>query len=217
MNRKKFGFGAFASAVTLLAALFGAESAASAQDQAFQPSAAAVGAAPDPAPPISFVAQEVVQPLEAAASTQVPSSISDGVDSLRQLVGDMPIEIELNADMQCLAQAIYFEARGEPLAGQLAVARVIINRATSGLYPASYCDVVKQPAQFSFVKRGRIPQVDESSAAWDRAKALAQIAHEDLWKSEAGDALYFHAKYVRPSWARQKVARATIDTHIFYR
>jgi spore germination cell wall hydrolase CwlJ-like protein len=216
MNHKKFGLGAFASAVTLFVALFGAEAAASAQEQAFQPSPSAV-AAQEPGEPISFIAQEVVQPLEPAASADTPSSLPEGIDSLLQLVGDMPVEIELTPDMQCLAQAIYFEARGEPLAGQLAVARVIINRAASGLYPSSYCDVVTQRAQFSFVKRGRIPQVDESSSAWTRAKAVAQIAHEDLWESEAGDALYFHAKYVRPSWARQKVARATIDTHIFYR
>jgi spore germination cell wall hydrolase CwlJ-like protein len=214
MNRKKSRIGAIASAVTLFVALFGAESAATAQEQALLSSPPAVAAeSPDQA--ITFVAQEVVQSLETATPTKTPFSPS--VDSLQQLVGDMPVEVELTGDMQCLAQAIYFEARGEPLAGQLAVARVVINRATSGLYPSNYCDVVTQPAQFSFVKKGRIPAADEGSSAWQRAKAVAMIAQQDLWESEAGDALYFHATYVRPSWARQKVARATIDTHIFYR
>jgi spore germination cell wall hydrolase CwlJ-like protein len=94
---------------------------------------------------------------------------------------------------------------------------VVINRARSGLYPDNYCDVVTQPAQFSFVRRGRIPEADETSAAWQRAEAIAEIAQQNLWRSKASDALYFHATYVRPTWAHQKVQLAQIDTHIFYR
>jgi len=137
--------------------------------------------------------------------------------SLQQLVGDMPVEEELSDDMKCLAQAVYFESRGEPLAGQLAVAEVVINRSKSGYYPADYCSVITQRAQFSFVRRGVIPQADESSLAWRRAKAIAEIAQQNLWNSEAHDALYFHATYVHPTWARQKTQLAQIDTHIFYR
>ena len=132
------------------------------------------------------------------------------------LVEGMP-EVELTGDMKCLADAVYFEARGEPLHGQLAVAEVVINRSQSGLYPADYCSVVTQPAQFSFVRRGVIPQPDFSSRAWARAKAVAQIAHRDLWDSDAKDALFFHATYVSPKWARAKTALARIDTHVFYR
>ena len=134
-----------------------------------------------------------------------------------QLVGDMPVETELSPELTCLAQAIYFESRGEPLDGQLAVAEVVINRATSGRYPTDYCAVVTQPAQFSFVRHGRIPAADHGSGAWRRAKAVAQIAQQDLWESKAADALYFHATYVKPSWARAKTQLAQIDTHIFYR
>jgi hypothetical protein len=137
--------------------------------------------------------------------------------SLIELVGDMPVESDLTPDLKCLAQAVYFEARGEPIEGQLAVAEVVINRARSALYPDSYCDVVTQPAQFSFVHRGRIPAADDTSSAWQRAKAIAEIAERNLWRSKAADALYFHATYVNPSWARQKVELAQIDTHIFYR
>jgi hypothetical protein len=156
----------------------------------------------------------------AAAPAPVAMAIATGalrVDSLSQLVGDMPVDTDLSADLKCLAQAVYFEARGEPIEGQLAVAEVVINRARSGIYPDNYCDVVTQPAQFSFVRRGRIPQADETSAAWQRAEAIAEIAQQNLWRTKASDALYFHATYVRPSWAQRKVQLAQIDTHIFYR
>jgi spore germination cell wall hydrolase CwlJ-like protein len=161
-----------------------------------------------------FVAEEVVQALPTVDSLE--QRVAQAT-SLQELVGDMPIDAELSSDMKCLADAVYFEARGEPLAGQLAVARVVINRAASGIYPSDYCSVVTQRKQFSFVRNGRIPHADEHSTEWLRAKAIAQIAHQDLWQSEARDALYFHATYVHPGWANQKVQLARIDTHIFYR
>lgn len=162
-----------------------------------------------------FVSQEVVQPLPeepAAAQPVVPEA-----DSLHELVSEMPPVATLSREMECLAGAIYFESRGEPLAGQLAVGQVIINRAESPVFPSDYCGVVFQRSQFSFVRGGRMPAINRSSAAWSRATAIARIAHEGLWESEARDSLYFHANYVRPSWSRSKIARATIDTHIFYR
>ena len=203
--------GAFAPVAILFVTLFGAEASAWAQDQA--PAIEAVEAVAEPDAP-RFVAHEVVQPLPAEESLEARV---DDATSLHELVGDMPVADTLSPDMQCLAQAVYFESRGEPLTGQLAVARVVINRATSGLYPADYCSVVTQRSQFSFVKGGRIPRADESSPAWVRAKAIAQIAHQDLWDCEADDALYFHASYVRPSWASRKTQVARIDTHVFYR
>ena len=156
-----------------------------------------------------FYAEEVVQAL--------PEEKPSAAASLAALVATMPADASLSRDLECLAQAIYFEARGEPLAGQLAVGEVIINRTTSGRYPSDYCSVVTQPGQFSFVRRGRIPSPDEGTLAWTNARAIAQIAHRDLWQSPAGDALFFHARYVRPGWARSKVQLATIDSHIFYR
>jgi cell wall hydrolase len=151
-------------------------------------------------------------PLPAAA----PAAPNQAA-SLMELVGDMPIAPELAPDLRCLAQAVYFESRGEPIEGQLAVAEVVINRAKSGIYPDNYCDVITQPAQFSFVHRGQIPTADETSVAWQRAEAIAEIAQQNLWQTKAADALYFHATYVRPSWAHQKVELTQIDTHIFYR
>lgn len=207
---RNFRAGAIASAALAFVALFGAGmTGAQAQIQAIPPVMTPAAIAQEVQGP-RFVAEEVVQPLPGAQ----PSI--DQTGSLAQLLGTMP-EIKLSGDLLCLAQAIYFEARGEPIEGQLAVAQVVVNRSQSGQYPADYCSVVTQPAQFSFVHRGVIPQADTASRAWARAKALAQIAHQELWPSEAGEALFFHAAYAHPSWARRKTALARIDTHIFYR
>ena len=136
---------------------------------------------------------------------------------LRDLVSATPTDSELSPELLCLAQAVYFEARGEELRGQLAVARVVINRATSGQFPDDYCSVVRQRGQFSFVRGGQIPAPDASSTAWRNAVAIARIAHQDLWVSAAGDALYFHAARVHPQWASNRGAVTRIDSHIFYR
>lgn len=205
--------GAIAAAAILFVTLFGAEpTSAWAQETARENVAATA-----PLSGRAWIAQGTALTVPAPAAAPAASPEAPRADSLQQLVGDMPVEGDLTSELTCLAQAIYFEARGEPLDGQLAVAEVIINRATSGRYPPDYCAVVTQPAQFSFVRRGRIPAVDEGSNAWRRAKAVAQIAQQDLWESKAADALYFHATYVRPGWARQKVQLAQIDTHVFYR
>jgi spore germination cell wall hydrolase CwlJ-like protein len=189
--------------------LFGAQATGASAEvaAAVAPAPAVVEPAVADAP--RFYAEEVVQTL--------PEDKPADAASLAELVETMPGDAPLSRDLECLAQAIYFEARGEKLAGQLAVGAVIVNRTTSGRYPSDYCSVVTQPGQFSFVRGGRIPSPDENSLAWSNARALAQIAHRDLWKSAVGDALFFHARYVRPGWARTKVHLATIDSHIFYR
>lgn len=163
-----------------------------------------------------FVEVEVVQELPEETEDDVVADNTDAI-SLHQLVADMDGSESMTEEMRCLAGAIYFESRGEPLEGQLAVAQVIINRAESRQFPSSYCGVVYQRAQFSFVRGGSMPRIRTGSSAWKRAQAVARIAHQGLWESEVDDSLYFHAKYVRPGWARKKVARAHIDTHIFYR
>lgn len=121
----------------------------------------------------------------------------------------------LDTETQCLAAAIFYEARSESLAGKLAVARVIINRSESGRFPTSLCGVVTQPSQFSFVHGGRIPSVPASAQAWPDSVAIARIALKDGWESKAEGALYFHARRVSPGWGKQQLAR--IDNHIFYR
>jgi spore germination cell wall hydrolase CwlJ-like protein len=169
---------------------------------------------PAAAAPVQFVSQEVVQPTPEpkAADARLAEA-----GSLSELVAAMPEGGSMSREMECLAGAIYFESRGEPLAGQLAVGQVIVNRSESGIFPSDYCGVVYQRSQFSFVRGGTMPRIDRGSVAWHRATAIARIAHEGLWDSKAGDSLYFHARYVKPSWSRTKIARATIDSHIFYR
>lgn len=211
--------GALAPAAVVFVTLFGAEaSGARAENQAptIQVPAALNEASASDEP--RFYAEEVVQPLPEAPESGAESTLHHGeAASLQELVAQIPVADELSRDLKCLAQAVYFEARGEPLAGQLAVARVVINRTASTLYPGDYCSVVTQRGQFSFVRNGRVPQPRQSSAAWRKAKAVAQIAHQDLWESEADDALHFHASYVKPGWARRKTQLARIDTHVFYR
>ncbi|QKG70894.1 cell wall hydrolase [Erythrobacter mangrovi] len=219
MVRKFTGLTAlFAVAATIT--LAGAESSgANAQvaAQATQTTAVAAQLTEEVVP--VFVEKEVVQqlPAEEAQSDIEETTEAPRAQSLRELVNAMPASGELSPELQCLAGAIYFEARGEPLDGQLAVAQVIVNRAEDRRFPESYCGVVYQRSQFSFIKNGNMPRIRTASKAWANARAIARIAHRGLWDSKASEALYFHATYVRPGWSRRKVALATIDTHIFYR
>jgi len=186
--------------------------------------AAVLAQAADPAPAAElvpetplYVSEPVVQPLPAAPEPPVVAPILTEAGSLTELVGMVDSDAPMSDELRCLAGAVYFEARGEPLAGQLAVAQVIVNRTEDGRFPRSYCGVVRQKGQFSFMRGQEMPQIRDRSAAWERAVAIAQIAHHDLWESEAGEAVFFHARYVRPGWSRTKTRLAQIDTHIFYR
>lgn len=211
MSRKTSRAAVFATAMMFLFALAGTNgSGAIAQDQLPPAAPAPV----EPAPEVRFVSREVVQPIPEHAPTAAP--VPDA-QSLRELVDGMPADTALSPDLACLASAIYYEARGETLEGQLAVGQVIVNRAQSGLFPQDYCGVVAQRGQFSFVRGGDIPTPPQHSAAWQRASAVARIAHQDMWESRVDDALFFHARHVRPAWANRKLTRASIDSHIFYR
>ena len=123
----------------------------------------------------------------------------------------------LDDESSCIATAVYFEARGEPFDGQLAVAEVIMNRAASGKYPTSYCGVVKQPWQFSFVRGGQFPRINEQSASWGYAQAIARIAKQRLADALPDDVLWYHADYVAPGWGRRLSKVEKIGAHIFYR
>jgi hypothetical protein len=123
----------------------------------------------------------------------------------------------LDEEASCVATAVYFEARGEPFDGQLAVAEVVMNRARSGRYPASYCAVVKQPWQFSFVRAGQFPQVNQGSSSWAYAQAITRIAQQRLADKLPDDVLWYHADYVAPVWGRRLSRVDKIGAHIFYR
>lgn len=135
--------------------------------------------------------------------------------SLADLVGDHSSADTLDAEHECLARAVYYESQGEPLVGQLSVAEVIINRSRSGRFASSLCGVVRQAGQFSFVRRGQIPQPPQSARNWRTAVAISRIAIEDLADSPAERALFFHARRVNPGWRLRRVA--TVGNHVFYR
>jgi N-acetylmuramoyl-L-alanine amidase len=135
--------------------------------------------------------------------------------SLSALVAKYASGTPKSSEDECLAVAVYFESKSEPLDGQLAVARTVINRTKSGRFPASLCGVVKQPSQFSFVRRGGFPPIARGSRDWQEAVAIASIARDDMWKSGVSNALYFHAARVSPGWRLTRVA--SVGNHIFYR
>ena len=124
---------------------------------------------------------------------------------------------DLDDEATCLATAVYFESKGEPLEGQLAVAHVVMNRAASGRYPTSLCGVVRQRAQFSFVRRGLFPRIDPACSAWRKARAIARVARLKLAPALPGDVLWYHADYVAPRWRQALVRFEKVGRHIFYR
>jgi spore germination cell wall hydrolase CwlJ-like protein len=124
---------------------------------------------------------------------------------------------------KCLANAVYFESRGEPVRGQIAVAQVVMNRVFSEFYPDNVCDVVYQNAnrhlacQFTFACDG-IRDVVTEPAAWRRAKRIANdMLDGKLWLSEIGWATHYHAYWVRPSWVREMRKLYKVGVHTFYR
>ena len=133
--------------------------------------------------------------------------------------GATAAEAPLTEEANCMAVAVYHEARGESVEGQLAVARVIMNRAASGKYPSTWCGTVKQPWQFSFVnaRSGAFPYTDKNCAAWRKAVAITKLAMANAVPTLSTDVLWYHADYVAPSWGRRLTRAEKIGTHIFYR
>ena len=136
-------------------------------------------------------------------------------ESLASMVSRLKSATPTSRDQECLAGAIYFESKSEPLAGQLAVGEVIANRAKSGRFASTYCGVVFQRGQFSFVRGHAMPGIARSGNQWKTAVAIAAIVDARLKNSAAPRALFFHATRVSPAWHATRVA--TIGNHIFYR
>jgi N-acetylmuramoyl-L-alanine amidase len=136
--------------------------------------------------------------------------------SLAQLVREVRAgpAVEMDAQMRCLATAVYFESKGEPLDGQLAVAQVILNRVEDGRFGGDICAVVKAPRQFSFVRGGQMPD-PRGLAQYATAEAIALIAVSGSWREIVPDATHFHATRVSPGWKLRRVA--TVGQHVFYR
>jgi spore germination cell wall hydrolase CwlJ-like protein len=127
------------------------------------------------------------------------------------------------AQQQCLASGIYFEARGEAVRGQAAVAQVILNRVRNPAYPKTICDVVYQNedwrnrCQFSFACDNIKDRIG-SKEHWETAQEVAMaVTAGKIWLQEVGSATHYHAVYVRPAWARTMKKVGRIGLHVFYR
>jgi N-acetylmuramoyl-L-alanine amidase len=176
-----------------------------------------------PAIGVGDVQAPVVRPAIAPAAPQDPFASTPGDDeasehparNLADLVADYATADTPDEETDCLARAVYWESKGEPLNGQLAVANVIINRAHSGRFASTICGVVRQRSQFSFVRGGYIPAAPQGSRSWRTAVAIALIATRDLAGDAAPQALFFHARSVHPGWRLTRVA--SVGNHIFYR
>jgi N-acetylmuramoyl-L-alanine amidase len=128
-------------------------------------------------------------------------------------------------DLQCLAENVYFEARGEPLDGQYAVAEVTLNRTRAQNFPHGVCAVVHETrwdpvrrrriADFSWTELGAL--TPEDRPAWKQALAVAAAVYDDEHQQLVPGALFYHATRVRPEWSRSRRAVATIGNHVFYR
>ncbi len=152
---------------------------------------------------------------DSAEAQDAPAEAPRAFASLAAAVAAQPMPAQMDSELRCLAGAIYHEAKGEPLAGQLGVAKVVLNRTRSGRFPRSVCSVATQRGQFSFVRGGEVPDPGMGVRAYRTAIAVAQVAMDDHWESPVPGALYFHASSVAPGWGKQRVA--AIGHHIFYR
>lgn len=170
---------------------------------------------------IKLVPTDKMLQLNALSSTSnaETSVVSEATRSARKKI----------RDIQCLATAMYFEARGEPARGQFIVGRVILNRVESRFYPDDICSVVYQNAhmknrcQFSFACDG-LPNRVRDTEAWEQIKrrasylvdcqdkcSLADLGRSDLWTST-----HYHADYVSPNWAKKLQRTGQVGRHIFY-
>lgn len=179
-----------------------------------------------PSIPTAVVPQALPQPVEPVVETTEPVEENSGdapeakpvkpSGDLSSMVAQLRSSNPGSRELECLAVGIYFESKSEPLIGQLAVGEVIANRANSkGRFPSSYCGVLFQRSQFSFIRGKALPKVPRSSRQWQTAVAIAKIVDQDLKDSAADKALFFHARRVSPRWKLKRVA--SIGNHVFYR
>lgn len=173
------------------------------------------GSAPVQSVEVDNWAAARVSHLEAEIGTPLPSTIGELLD-----FANIPEEVD--KQNYCLAQAIYFEARGESIDGQFAVARVVLNRVRNENYPGTICGVVFQnqnwvdACQFSFACDGT-PDSPKERAAWAMARRIANLAQADLLPDTSGEATHYHADYVNPRWSKVLKQTAQVGRHIFYR
>ena len=163
-------------------------------------------------------AQPSAESPETTATADLPETeqVITPSQDLPTMVADLRAGEAGTRELECLATGISCELKGEPLAGQLAVGQVIANRASSGgRFPDTYCGVLFQRGQFSFIHGRSLPHVSHDNRQWQTAVAIAKIVDQGLKESGVGNALFFHARYVSPGWHLKRVA--SIGNHVFFR
>ena len=163
---------------------------------------------------------DVLLGRDEAAGRFVPPLAEGDHDWMKQ---PLPASVFSAAEQKCLATAIYFEARGEELRGQAAVAQVILNRVRNPAYPDTVCDVVYQneswlnKCQFSFACDG-IPDLIADRRAYRLVKDVAMaVTGGKIFLPEVASSTHYNATYVSPHWARSMERMTQIGSHIFYR
>jgi spore germination cell wall hydrolase CwlJ-like protein len=172
-------------------------------------------------------ALSVVPDARMAQLTSLPPASERGITTEPVVIYDAAYLASLPAatggdDWQCLAEALYFEARGESIEGIFAVGEVILNRVDSGAYPSSLCGVVNQgtgrrnACQFSYTCDGN-PTVVREREAWNNVGKIARILLDGTPRDLTNGATHFHTRAVNPSWSRRFTRTASIGAHLFYR
>ncbi|MGA8171154.1 MAG: cell wall hydrolase [Methylocystis sp.] len=173
----------------------------------------------------STPAQPDAVPIEVASFPRATLALqgSSAPNNARPDYAAMIDQDKMSSEKRCLAEAVYFEARSEPEAGQAAVAQVVLNRVSSGLYPNNVCGVVYQNrhhykgCQFSFACEGKSLRITERDA-WDNAVRVAdEVMAGRTYISDVGRSTHYHANYVKPRWARSLTKMDVIGHHVFYR
>jgi spore germination cell wall hydrolase CwlJ-like protein len=200
------------------------------ENNAKNPKAAAVEPEPAPKPvALAYAAPDDEAasdaPFNAVIAKRGTIVLDPSVKATHAWVNNaIPKSAHSRRELKCLADAIYFEARGEPELGRIAVAQVVLNRLKNPAYPKTICGVVYQNknkrnrCQFSFACDGIRERITDKGA-WAEAQALAERVMEDdktLYIKDVGASTHYHASYVRPRWARHMAKKQKIGRHIFY-
>lgn len=174
----------------------------------------------------STPAQPDAVPIEVASFPRATLALQNSnasKNAARPDYASMIDQDKMDSEKRCLAEAVYFEARSEPEAGQAAVAQVVLNRVSSGLYPNNVCGVVYQNrhhykgCQFSFACEGKSLRITERDAWANAVRVADEVMAGRTYISDVGRSTHYHANYVKPRWARALTKMDVIGHHIFYR
>lgn len=167
-------------------------------------------AAPDQTAPVPQAAQTVAVAAAPSAPAMRKASFAAPGPAAK------PFRSAARSDLDCLTEAVYYEARGEGPSGQAAVAQVVLNRVRHPSFPKSVCAVVFQGCQFSFACDGSM-RARREGRAWNRAQRIATDALSGAVMANVGNATHFHTVNVSPNWGSSLMRVGQVGLHIFYR